>query len=295
MYRFMDDCNIKIIFPRFVVLLFLLVFSLVFVSTGNAYYGLSGLGSYGGLYGGLGLYGLGGGLYGFGLYGQGGIYGGLSGLYGLGGLYGLSRLYGLGGLYGLGSLYGLSGLYGISGLYSLGNLGLYGGPYGLGSLENFYGPNGAPGLYGLSSLYGLNNINSLGFSFPGLRFPGDLITTNLNNPLFAAEQAGAWTGTWNLGFLTGTMIMNLQESIAGSLSGTAQLIGNLTFGGIFNVYGSSDPIFISLIGQDPTLTYAVTLQGTLTTPSTMEGFYSIYKIGATVPKETGTFNLELLI
>ena len=81
----------------------------------------------------------------------------------------------------------------------------------------------------------------------------------------------------------------------GSISGTAQLIGNLTFGGIFNVYGSASATFVSLNGQDPTLTYAVTLQGTLTTPGTMEGFYSIYKIGATAPKETGTFILELLI
>jgi hypothetical protein len=177
----------------------------------------------------------------------------------------------------------------LSGLY-LG--GIFNQPYGLG---NIYGPNGAPGLYGMSSLYGLNALNLSSFGFHGLTFPGSLIPTSLTNPFFSAEQAGAWSGTWNLGFLTGTMIMNLQETITGSISGTAQLIGNLTFGGIFNVFGSADPAFISLNGQDPTLTYAVTLQGTLTTPGTMEGFYSIYKIGSTVPKETGTFNLELLI
>jgi len=177
----------------------------------------------------------------------------------------------------------------LSGLYMGG---IFNQTYGLG---NIYGPNGAPGLYGMSSLYGLNAFNLFSAGYPSLKLPSSLIATSLTNPFFSAEQAGAWTGTWNLGFLTGTMIMNLQESITGSLSGTAQLIGNLTFGGIFNVYGSADPTFVSLNGQDPTLTYAVTLQGTLTTPSIMEGFYSIYKIGSTVPKETGTFNLELLI
>ncbi|MGA1839355.1 MAG: hypothetical protein ACMUIU_01915 [bacterium] len=178
------------------------------------------------------------------------------------------------------------------GLSNVSLQGLLNQPYCMGS---FYGPNGVPGLYGLSSLYGLNTLNSLSLGLHNSGFAGNLITMNLNSQLFAAEQAGTWTGTWNLGFLFGTMIMNLQEAITGSLSGTAQLIGNLTFGGIFNVYGSSDPTFLYLTGQDPTLTYAVTIQGILTTPGTMEGFYSIYKIGATVPKETGTFSLELLI
>ena len=186
-----------------------------------------------------------------------------------------------------GGLYNLTSSF--SGLYMLGLLN------GFNRLGGLYGQNAVYGLYGLSGLYGLNGFNLFGLGLPGLTTAGSLNSIGMNAPLFLAEQAGAWTGTWNLGFLTGTMIMNLQETITGSISGTAQLIGNLTFGGIFNVYGSASTTFVSLNGQDPTLTYAVTLQGTLTTPGTMEGFYSIYKIGSTTPKETGTFNLELLI
>ncbi|MGA1795386.1 MAG: hypothetical protein ACMUIL_05935 [bacterium] len=181
------------------------------------------------------------------------------------------------------SLGGLSTLGGYGGLFGLRNYGTIGGLFGL------------YGLTGLSGLYGLSPFATSGLGIAGRSFPGGLLPAGLTNPLFAAEQAGAWTGTWNLGFLTGTMIMNLSESITGSLSGTAQLIGNLTFGGIFNVYGTGSTTFVSLNGQDPTLTYAVTLQGILTTPTIMEGFYSIYKIGSTTPKESGTFNLELLI
>ena len=181
------------------------------------------------------------------------------------------------------SLGGLSTLGGFGGLFGLRNYGTIGGLFGL------------YGLTGLSGLYGLNPFVTSGLGITGLSSPWGLLSAGMTNPLFAAEQAGAWTGTWNLGFLTGTMIMNLSESITGSLSGTAQLIGNLTFGGIFNVYGTGSATFVSLNGQDPTLTYAVTLEGILTTPTIMEGFYSIYKIGSTVPKESGTFNLELLI
>ena len=177
----------------------------------------------------------------------------------------------------------------LSGLNMLGLLG------GLNTLGGLYGLSGFRGFYGMSGFNGLYPSALPGFGLTSLLSPSNLITASLSNPFFAAEQAGAWIGTWNLGFLTGNMIMNLDESITGSLSGTAQLIGNLTFGGIFNVYGSGDQTFVSLNGQDPTLTYAVTLQGILTTPTTMEGFYSIYKIGSVTPKETGTFNLELIL
>jgi len=202
----------------------------------------------------------------------------------------MSNPFGFGGLYNLTS--SLSGLYMLGLLNGFNGLG---GLYGQSGFSGLYGQSGFSGLYGLPGLYGLSGFNLSGLGPPGLTNVGSLVSMGVNAPLFLAEQAGAWTGTWNLGFLTGTMIMNLQETITGSISGTAQLIGNLTFGGIFNVYGSASTTFVSLNGQDPTLTYAVTLQATLTTPGTMEGFYSIYKIGSTTPKETGTFNLQLLI
>lgn len=189
--------------------------------------------------------------------------------------------------FGFGGIYNLT--TSLSGLYMPGLLG------GLNNLGGLNGLNGFRGFYGLSGLSGLYPSALPGFGLSSLMSPANLLTAGLSNPFFTAEQAGAWIGTWNLGFLTGNMIMNLDESITGSLSGTAQLIGNLTFGGIFNVYGTGSPTFISVSGQDPTLTFAVTLQGVLTTPTVMEGYYSIYKIGSVTPKETGTFNLELLI
>jgi len=196
----------------------------------------------------------------------------------------INNPFAFGGIYNLTtSLGGLSTLGGFGGLFGLRNFGNIGGLFGL------------YGMTGLSGLYGLNPLTMSGLSIGGLSYPGGLLSTGVTNPLFAAEQAGTWIGTWNLGFLTGTMIMNLSETITGALSGTAQLIGNLTFGGIFNVYGTGSTTFVSVSGQDPTLTYVVTLQGALTTPTTMDGFYSIYKIGATVPKESGTFSLQLLI
>lgn len=207
------------------------------------------------------------GLFGSGLFGMGG-------LYGLGGLYGMGGLYGLGGLYGMGSLYGLGGLYGVGGLYGL------------------------SGLYGSNILYGQsawNPLASLGI-IPGITGLGaNLFPSFTANLPFVAEQAGTWTGTWNLGFLFGTMIMNLTENpITGILSGTAQLIGNPTFGGIFNILGTGSTTFVQLNGQDPTISYAITISGTLTTATTMTGFYSIYKVGGTSPLETGTFDLDLI-
>ncbi len=110
-----------------------------------------------------------------------------------------------------------------------------------------------------------------------------------------AEQAGTWIGQWNLGFLFGTMVMNLKEDpLTGALSGTVQLIGNGTFAGIFNIYGEGSPTFVLLSGQDPTLSYAITISAPLPTPTTMEGYYDIYKIPNSTPQESGTFSLELI-
>lgn len=222
--------------------------------------------------------------YGLGMYssmlspfGFGGIYNMTSSL---GGFYGtglLGGLYGMGGLYGLG---GLSGLYGLGGLYGLSSL------YGLGGLS---------GLYGLGGLYGLNSLSGSGLVslLTGIG-SSPISQLGINNP-FVAEQAGTWIGEWNLGFLFGNMVMNLKEDLlTGNLSGTAQLIGNGTFSGIFNVFGDGGSTFVILNGQDPSISYAIIIQGTITGGIVMEGFYDIYKVGSATPQETGTFNLELV-
>lgn len=232
--------------------------------------------------------------YGLGMYsnivspfGFGGVYNLTSSL---GGLYGtglLGGLYGMGGLYGLGSLYSMYGLSGMYGLYGLGGLGsLYGGLNGL---------YGLGGLYGLSGIYGLNSLGGSGLLslLSGIGGTASLSPLGINIP-FAAEQAGTWIGTWNLGFLFGNMVMNLKEDLLGNLSGTAQLIGNGTFSGIFNVYGSGGTTFVILNGQDPTISYAIIIQGTITGGTVMNGFYDIYKVGSASPQETGTFTLELV-
>ncbi len=326
MCRFMDDCNTRIICPRFAALLFLLVFSLVFVSMGNAYYALSGLGSYGSLYGGLGLYGLGGSLYGLGLYGLGGIYGGISGLYGLGGgLYGLSRLYGLGGLYGMGGLYGLSGIYGLGGLYGLGNLGFYGGSYGLGGLGGLLG--GLYGLGGIGSLLSSLISSPLTTVAPAATSPATVAGTTILvmpptatatvsallpllplpvaplavlslplPPLFIAEQAGTWMGTWTNGLLSGPMTLNLIDAL-GLISGTAQLLANPTLGSLVDVTGTAINAQITLSGTGVGLggmSFGLDLVGILTATDTMIGTYSIINLSGGTVVDQGRFNLVLI-
>ncbi|MGA1840457.1 MAG: hypothetical protein ACMUIU_07515 [bacterium] len=281
-----QECFIKILFLFSVFIIVMSLISLSNMGDVYAYYGFPYTYSLAGLYNPMSLYGYGTGLLGglTNLYGLGGIYnltGGLGGLGLLGRLYGLGGLYGMGGLYGLGSSYGLSSLYGLGGLTA---------------------PNGVGGLYGLGSLYGLGGMYGL-YGMAGLTGLGSLLTGLTTNPLSSlvtnnpvvAEQAGTWIGQWNLGFLFGTMIMNLKEDpLTGGLSGTVQLIGNNTFAGIFNVFGEGSLTFVLLTGQDPTLSYAISISAPLPTPTTMEGYYDIYKIPNTTPQESGTFALELV-
>lgn len=275
------------------VLFFLSAFiiAISIISLGNigdvyAYYGFPYTYSLAGLYNPMSLYGYGTGLLGglANLSGYGGIYNLMSGLGSLGllgSLYGLGGLYGMGGLYGIGSAYGLSSLYGLGGLTA---------------------PNGVGGLYGLGSLYGLGGMLGL-YGMGGLSGLGSLLTGLTSDPLsslipnnpFVAEQAGTWIGQWNLGFLFGAMVMNLKEDpLTGGLSGTVQLIGNTTFAGIFNVFGQGSTTFVLLNGQDPTLSYAISISAPLPTPTTMEGYYDIYKLPNSTPQESGTFALELV-
>ena len=193
-------------------------------------------------------------------YGYG--YGGLSGLGG--GLYGYSNLYGSGGLYG-----GLYGLGGLGGLYGYGGLsGLGGGLYGYSSLY------GGGGLYG--GLYGLGG---------GLRYG-------------LAEQAGTWEGLWWLDFISPgpmTLVLVQDPLITTSLTGTVQLLNNAVIPTIVDVTGEllNNQIILTGTGLDVTgVAVDVQIVGTLSSPTEMDGNYTIIKLPKTVV-ENGAFQLTL--
>jgi len=270
MQRLMSDKRFRLIRNGVVTLLFILLFSFFYVPRINAYYGLSGLGLYGGMYGG-GLYGLGG-LYGQGFYGKSGLYGGIGSLYGLGGLYGLNGLYGLGRCYGLGGLYGLGGYGGLFGM------GLYGGLHGIGGLGGLPG-----GLYGLG---GMGTPFSNVFASP--------MTTLA--PLFIAEQTGTWMGTWTNGLLAGQMTLNLIDAL-GLITGTAQLLGNPSLGSLVDVSGTVLNAQITVSGTGLGLggmTFELALVGILLTAEQMTGTYSIINTSGGSLVDQGKFNLALI-
>jgi len=51
---------------------------------------------------------------------------------------------------------------------------------------------------------------------------------------------------------------------------------------------------MQLSGQDPTLSYAITITAPLTTPTTMDGYYDIYKLPNVTAQESGIFSLDLV-
>ena len=292
--------------------LFLCIVFIVCITEGTAkaYYG-SGLGSslYGLYGGGYGSYGGYGGLYGGGLYSS---YGGYGGLYG-GGLYGSYG--GYGGLYG-GGLYGSYGSYG--GLYGGGLYGSYGGYGGL--YGSMYGMGGLMvGLYGsMFSPFGLQNMylsistgNGLNYQVPFMQGAPLLGIAGLYNSLFpnlfnsvspspaaivAAEQAGTWEGLWSSGAVSGPMTLNLiEDPIFGTLTGFVQLLGNPTLGSLVDVTGEvlNNQIFVSGSGIGlGGMTFKIDVTGTLTSPETMTGNYTL--INSTSVVETGSFELALI-
>lgn len=314
MQRLASDKKCSFIPTEVLALILICLICLLFVPSTHAYYGLSGLGLYGGLgYGGSGLYGLGGmygGLYGMmGLYGLGGLYGFSGGLYGLSGL---GRLYTLGGLYGLGGLSGLGGLCGLGGLYGLGGLCGLGGLYGLGGMGCGLG-GGLLGSMGLLSLSGLLNPTTKSTAQPA--------------PVMTAEQAGTWTGTWTslVTLKGGIMNMSLVEDVVtGTLSGQVNLLLNKVTNSIpADVSGYLTPInpgslgitgaggaiatFVLVGGNQnffstsflilPSITsalsiYSIKLTCIMTSPVTMIGTYDvedIYKLEV----DSGEFELIL--
>lgn len=182
-------------------------------------------------------------------------------------------------------------------MYGMGMYGLMGGSYSPFSLQNMYlsigagsGLNyqipflqGAP-LLGVAGLY-----NSL---FPNLF---NHIST-VPAALVAAEQVGTWEGLWTSGVVSGPMTLNLVEDpILGTLTGFVQLLGNPTLGSLTDVTGEvlNNQIYVSGSGIGlGSMTFKIDIIGTLTSPETMTGTYSI--INSTSVVETGAFDLSLL-
>ncbi|MGA1795385.1 MAG: hypothetical protein ACMUIL_05930 [bacterium] len=310
MQRFMSGEKSKFISAGFAALILILIGSFLVVSNVIAYYGLGGLYG-GGLYGMYGLGGLGG-MYGLGglssLYGMYGL-GGLGGMYGLGGLSSLYGMYGLGGLGGMYGMYGLGGLGGLYGMYGLGGLGGMYGMYGLGGLGGMYGLYGL-GLGGLmGGLYGLGGVGTLLSSLlsspqtaatPVMPAPATATVSALLPlvplPLFIAEQAGTWMGTWTNGLLAGQMTLNLIDAL-GLITGTAQLLGNPSLGSLVDVTGTALNAQITLSGTGVGLggmTFALDLVGILVTAATMTGTYSIINTSGGTVVDQGRFELSLI-
>ena len=184
------------------------------------------------------------------------------------------------------SLYGLGGLYGgLGGLYGLG-----GGLYGLGGLGGMFGS-----LNLLSNL-GLFNIGGQG--------------TVAAAPVVAAEQAGAWTGTWYSLIKLNAGIMNMsliEDQLNGALIGEVTLIlnkftnsipaevsGLYDGGDTFILTGGNNTVFSSLLIGTTTVTlYEITLTCTLTSPTTMTGTYYIKDLTKLLSDDYGNFNLTL--
>lgn len=299
MIKLMINMKPKFISLLILILLVIFVSICLFSSNGLCYYGMSGLGLYGGY---SSLYG---GLYGnLGLYGLGSLYGGLMGMYGL-----MGGMYGLGGLYG-GLLGGLYGMYGLGGLYG----GLLGGLYGMYGLGGLYG--GLGGLYGLG-IGGIGGYDMLGtmsvLSTLGLLNPVTQATTQ-PSPLVVAEQAGGWSGTWYSLFTLkgGIMTLNLTENlVTGILSGQVNMLlhkitssipadvaGVIPIGTTFVLTGDNQAflgtasITTLLLLPSSIPLYSIELNCTLTTPTTMTGTYMINDL-LKLDIDYGNFNLTL--
>jgi len=134
--------------------------------------------------------------------------------------------------------------------------------------------------------------------------PTVLAPTAAISPLFTAEQAGYWTGTWYslLKILAGTMTLDLVENPQTGLSGTAFLAGTkpivygpvdvagpLPVGESFTLNGTYD--FLSLSGT--LVTFTLELNCTLVSDTNIIGTYYINKVGFT-SADYGEFTLNLI-
>ncbi|MGA1869328.1 MAG: hypothetical protein ACMUJM_12380 [bacterium] len=115
-------------------------------------------------------------------------------------------------------------------------------------------------------------------------------------PLFIAEQAGTWSGTWTTGLVSGPMNMNLVTDLFGGVSGYCQLLGNPILGTLVdNLLGTvlNNQIYVSGSGLGAgSTTIKIDIIGTMTSATTMTGTYTL--IDSSSIKEVGSFALDLL-
>ncbi|MGA1864289.1 MAG: hypothetical protein ACMUHX_04435 [bacterium] len=155
---------------------------------------------------------------------------------------------------------------------------------------------------GSLSLLGLNYQNPLALS----QLAG--ITSSVSAPLGVisqprtAAQTGTWTGTWTSTFVAfpilfnnGPMVLNIVEDpLLGVVAGTTILQGSRFASLLTEVAGVIVNNVITLEGS-PLIGYDLQLICYLTSPTTMNGFYTVLGTGGmTLPiSDEGIFNLTL--
>ncbi|MGA1841782.1 MAG: hypothetical protein ACMUIU_14250 [bacterium] len=151
-------------------------------------------------------------------------------------------------------------------------------------------------------LFGLNYPNPLALS------PLTGITSGVSAPLGVisqfrtAAQTGTWTGTWTSTFVAfpilfnnGPMVLNIVEDpLLGVVAGTTILQGSRFASVLTEVAGVIVNNVITLEGS-PLVGYDLQLICYLTSPTTMNGFYTVLGVGGmTLPiSDEGIFNLTL--
>ncbi len=158
---------------------------------------------------------------------------------------------------------------------------------------------------GSLALLGLNYTNPLALSpLAGLAgvTPGISSSLGAVSQVRTAAQSGTWTGTWTSTFVafpilfhTGPMMLNIVEDpLLGVVAGTTILQGSRFVSVLTEVAGVIVNNVITLEGS-PLVGYDLQLICYLTSPTTMNGFYTVLGVGGmTLPiSDEGIFNLTL--
>ena len=113
----------------------------------------------------------------------------------------------------------------------------------------------------------------------------------------AAEQVGYWEGLWSNGIVNGPMTLNLVEDpLTLTLSGNAQLLTNITLGVNVPVIGTAlnGQVIVSGTGIGiGSQIFELEVVGLLSSPTTMEGTFTLLNTGSGAVQESGTVALVL--
>jgi hypothetical protein len=152
---------------------------------------------------------------------------------------------------------------------------------------------------GSLSLLGLNALNPLALSpLTGIT-PGISASLGAFSPIRTAAQTGTWTGTWTSTYIafvalfnTGPMMLNIvDDPLLGTVVGTTILQGSRYASALTEVAGVIVNNVITLEGFLFT-GFDIGLTCYLTSPTTMNGFYTVYGTATPILDE-GIFNLTL--